>query len=247
MARKEVRQAPATARQADALTVAADPRIRWVRRRILGWGRQHYRAFPWREDRDPFNTLITEVLLKQTGAARVPAVRHQLLSQYGTPVALSSAEPNQIRSVVHRLGFGSQRSADLIALGQIISRTGVPRSLAGLRSLPGVGSYTAAAVACFAYGRRLPALDVNVARIIGRVFGISPERGELRKNPQVNLAASALAKGRSPRELNWSLLDLGAGVCRPRPRCQVCPLVAQCDYAQESTRHRTRELTPIGS
>jgi A/G-specific adenine glycosylase len=81
---------------------------------------------------------------------------------------------------------------------------------------------------------------VNVARIVARLFGISPARGELRKNAQVLRYATWLVDGPHPRRLNWALLDLGALVCRPKPRCQACPLQQRCEYVRVSQRRMTR-------
>jgi A/G-specific adenine glycosylase len=110
-----------------------------------------------------------------------------------------------------------------------------------LRDLPGIGPYAAAATSCFVFGHREIALDVNVARIISRVFGLKPRRGELRKNRQVLQMGTALISGPSPRALNWALLDLGATVCRPKPKCDVCPLSAKCNYAIETDMDSARQ------
>jgi A/G-specific adenine glycosylase len=196
------------------------------------WGAKNFRNFPWRPDHDPYRTLITEVLLRQTNAARVEPVRTKFLARYPNPKQLGAANHRAVRHIVMRLGFGKQRTPQLIALGRELHALGrAPRTTAALRRLPGVGSYTAAAVACFAFGAREPALDVNVARIVARVYGIHPERGELRKNPTIKRAASDLVCGPVPRRVNWALLDLGALVCKPRPLCPVCPLRKGCAYA----------------
>jgi len=208
---------------------------RWLRRRLLRWGRVNFRDFEWRRDRDGYRTLITEVLLRQTSAAHIRETRRQFLTRYPTPESLARADAAAVTTQVSVLGFGNQRGPQLVGLArELVARGGVPTRRDRLRELPGVGDYTGAAVACFAFGRREPALDVNVARILARVLAIRPAHGELRKNADVKAAARALVDGPRPRELNWALLDLGALVCKPRPACGMCPLRNRCDYGIRS-------------
>jgi len=206
--------------------------IRWLRRRLLVWGGKHYRPFPWREDRDPYRVLVTEVLLKQTRADRVSSVRSSVFGDYPTPTALAHADVAALAKHIRTLGFGRQRTKQLLSLARAIDGHPIPRAPALLRTLPGIGEYSAAATACFAFGERTIALDVNVARILGRVFGIRLARGELRKNPMIRSIGERLIQGATPRRVNWALLDLGAAVCRPKPRCTECPLEPRCRYVQ---------------
>jgi A/G-specific adenine glycosylase len=209
--------------------------IRWLRRKLLVWGAKNYRPFPWRTDRDPYRVLVTEVLLKQTRADRVNGVRTGILGKYPSPAALAQADPPTLAERIHRLGFARQRSVHLIALGRELHERPIPRHRDLLLKLPGIGAYSAAAAACFAFGERCIALDVNVARILGRVFGISLHRGELRKSRLVRSIGERVVHGPNPRRVNWALLDLGAAVCRPKPRCNQCPLQPRCTYAQSGT------------
>jgi A/G-specific adenine glycosylase len=218
-------------------TVAASrpEAIQWMRRRVLRWGRVHYRHFPWRDDRNPYRSLVTEVLLKQTRAAQVGPVREALLRKYPIARRLADADADDLSTLIRSLGFAAQRGPQLTALGRALTRLGrTPRSIDGLLAIPGVGPYAASAVACFAFGRREAAVDVNVARIISRFFWITPKRGELRKNAEIIGIASGIVSRGSPREINWALLDLGAEVCRPKPRCPMCPLASRCRYNQRS-------------
>lgn len=214
-----------------------DPaRVRWIRRRLFAWGRAHYRDFPWRRDRDPYRNLVTEVLLKQTRADGVQRVRFELLTRFPSAASLGEAPRREIESLIASLGFGHQRAAQLQALGRALREAPIPHAAAKLARLPGIGPYAAAATSCFAFGRREIALDVNVARILGRVYGVELDRGELRKSPEVIWFGRRLIVGLNPRQLNWALLDLGALVCRPKPKCHECPLREVCSFAR--TRHR---------
>jgi len=203
-----------------------------VRRLLLRWGREHFRSFTWRAERDEYRVVVTEILLKQTNADRVATVRDDLLSRYSDPTALAGAQQEQLAALIRPLGFANQRAAQLIALGSAIAALDVlPRTQEELQQLPGIGPYSAAAIACFARGQRVAVIDVIVGRVLARVFGITIERGELRRNPAVGRLANALVRGRpSARQVNWALLDLAALVCRPRPRCRECPLAMHCAY-----------------
>jgi A/G-specific adenine glycosylase len=210
-----------------------DPgRVRWLRRRLFAWGRAHYRDFPWRRDRDPYRNLVTEILLKQTRADGVQRVRLQLLTKYPSTASLGKAPRREIEGLIAWLGFGHQRAAQLQALGRALQEAPIPHTPAKLARLPGIGPYAASATSCFAFGRREIALDVNVARIIGRIYGIEPARGELRKNKAVIRLGHSLIDGLNPRGLNWALLDLGALVCRPVPKCHQCPVQEGCWFAR---------------
>jgi A/G-specific adenine glycosylase len=206
--------------------------IRWLRHGLLVWGRNHYRPFPWRTDRDAYRVLVTEVLLKQTRADRIADVRSDILRDYPSPAALAKADPADLAARIDTLGFGRQRSEQLLLLARAINGRPIPTKLALLRELPGIGAYSAAAAACFAYGQKWIALDVNVARILSRVFGVRLERGELRKSPLIKSIGERVVQGPTPRRVNWALLDLGAAVCRPKPRCGECPFQPRCSFAQ---------------
>ncbi len=206
--------------------------VRWLRRRLFAWGKAHYRDFPWRRDRDPYRSLVTEILLKQTRADGVERVRFQLLTKYPSSTTLGNASRREIESVIASLGFGHQRAAQLQALGRALREAPIPHTPAKLARLPGIGPYAAAATSCFAFGLREIALDVNVARIIGRIYGVEPNRGELRKNRDVVRFGHSLIDGVNPRGLNWALLDLGALVCRPKPKCRQCPVQEGCWFAR---------------
>lgn len=202
-----------------------------VRRRLLPWAQVNFRPYPWRGDRNPYRTLITEILLRQTNADRIPHVREKFLGSYPVADSLANATVKDIEAQIAILGFGKQRARQLSVLGhQLVALGNIPHNATDLMSLSGVGFYTANATACFAFGARTPALDVNVARIIARVFGLAPARGELRKNVTIKTLAHALVDGPRPRNLNWGLLDLGAAVCRPNPLCSRCPLSSICDF-----------------
>lgn len=211
-------------------------RIRAIRRRLLGWGRISRRQFWWRDQRDPFVTAIIEVLLKQTRASAVEMEAKRFLALYPDPEALAGATEGQLARDLKPFGFHRQRSAHLKALGTALAlgERSISPDRDNLLSLPGIGPYAASAIRCFVYGISEPVIDVNVVRIVERAFGITYERGEGRRNKEVQRVAAALLRGRRPREVNWTLLDLGALVCRQRnPLCNECPLSRVCLHRTE--------------
>jgi A/G-specific adenine glycosylase len=213
----------------------AQPKVRWMRRRLLAWGPKHFRNYSWRRDRNLYRGLVTEILLKQTQADRIEVVRLRLFDRFPSPGSLARAPLSDIEAVIQNLGFGAQRAIHLKSLGKALQAR-MPKRADELTNLPGIGPYSAAATSCFVFGEARIALDVNVARIISRVFGVSLDRGEPRKNRRVRELGDELIRGPLPRQLNWALLDLGALVCRPRPRCGLCPLQAECQFwSQQQT------------
>lgn len=206
-------------------------RTKRIRRRLLGWTRKYGRDFWWRNQRDPYVTAVVEILLKQTRASSIEGAARLFLERYPDPPSLSRASVARLSRDLQPFGFHHQRAVHLKALGVAIAKEGreISSDRDNLLSLPGIGPYAASAIRCFVYGAREPVIDVNVVRIVERVFDVTYERGEGRRNKEVKRLAAQLLNGRQPREINWGLLDLGALVCRERnPRCNECPLSDIC-------------------
>lgn len=214
------------------ILLASAVQVRWFRQRLLKWGRANFRDFPWRSESNLYRILITEVLLKQTDAAKVIPVRDEFFNKYPTCHELANASLRHLNVLLRPIGLNNQRAIQLLALGVALRNSSTTlTSKDDLQGLPGIGPYASAATACFAFGAPEPALDVNMARIVSRIFGITPARGELRRNRIIRQLAKQLISVRSARNLNWALLDLGALVCRPKPMCEACPLEGRCKYA----------------
>ena len=194
----------------------------------------HGRSFPWREEStSPFGILVAEILLKQTHAGKVAKVWPPLMAQYSNAQEMAMAHPEELLLSVSELGFGNQRTSALIALSSAIRRTGepVPANPNDLLKLPYVGVYTAHAVACFAYDRRVPIVDLSVLRILSRVAGIRPPK-DIRRATEVWDLAWSLLPGRQFKQHNYGVLDFAANFCKPRsPKCLECPLMKKCVYA----------------
>jgi A/G-specific adenine glycosylase len=197
------------------------------RRRLLRWFRRHGRDLPWRRTRDPYQVLVSEFMLQQTQVSRVEAYYHRFLDHYPTIDVLAGAEAGRVRESWAGLGY-YRRAANLHRLAQEVVRDHagiIPGDPEILRRLPGVGRYTAGAVASFAYERATPAVDTNVARVIRRAFG--PRATEQRV--WETAAAIMPARGKAAWAFNQGIMELGALVCTARvARCGGCPVRTAC-------------------
>ena len=192
------------------------------------------RSFPWRhENISPFNILVGEILLKQTRAEKVAKVWPSLVSRYRNPSELAVADPDELFGTIAELGFGNQRTIALTELASAIIQVGkVPDRPSDLMKLPYVGIYTAHAVACFAFGQRVPVVDLSIIRVISRLAGIDPP-ADIRRAPLIWDIAWGLLPQYTVKEHNYGLLDFAALVCKPQsPRCSECSIMEKCAYAK---------------
>ena len=187
-------------------------------------------AYPWRETRDPYAIWVSEVMLQQTQASRVVDAYRRFLARFPTVRSLAAASR---RDVVHAWdGLGYNRRAVWLSEGAraIVGDHGgfVPRDPAALRALPGVGPYTAAAVASMAFGEPVAVVDTNVRRVVARVhLGVDGRDAPVALVWE--LAQDWLDRD-DPVTWNQAVMDLGREICRPRPRCGVCPLSGDCRF-----------------
>ena len=204
----------------------------WLRAAVLGWFDSSARSMPWRGSSDPYAILVAEVMLQQTQVERVIPVYLAFLSRFPTLQSLAQAPRAQVIRAWGGLGY-NRRAVNLQRAAQVaVARFGgrLPEDQESLRSLPGVGSYTAAAVACFAYDAQVPVLDTNVRRVLGRFF-FGQEWAERSDRDLLALAEAVLPPGRA-WDWNQALMDLGASLCPARaPRCFACPLESRCRAA----------------
>ncbi|WP_283139206.1 A/G-specific adenine glycosylase [Rhizohabitans arisaemae] len=200
---------------------------------LLDWYSANARDLPWRRpDASPWAILVSEIMLQQTPVARVLPVYQDWLTRWPTPAALAAEPPGEAVRHWGRLGY-PRRALNLHAgAGQIVERYGgrVPDTYQELRTLPGIGDYTAAAVAGFAYGRRHPILDTNVRRVLARAVTGVEYPAVATSAAERRLAESLLPVADAPR---WSVavMELGALICTARaPRCDGCPIASSCTW-----------------
>ena len=197
------------------------PARKAIRRRLRAWFLASRRDLPWRRTRDPYRILVSEVMLQQTQVARVIPAYRAFLDRFPTLGAIAAASLGDVIRQWSGMGY-NRRARDLHRIAREC-RDGLPSDVAGLDALPGVGAYTAGAVACFAHGARTPFADTNVRRVLGRIVlgRVSTEREAV--------AIDAELMARDAASWHHALMDLGATVCIARaPRCDVCPLAGLC-------------------
>ena len=201
--------------------------------RLRAWYRRNARDLPWRKTRDPYEILVSELMLQQTQVARVLEYWPRFLDRFPTLESLSAARETQVVRAWAGLGYYA-RARNLHKLSRWVTRDGdgaLPREPAALRELPGIGAYTAGAVASFAHEHRAALVDTNVARVLSRVFAprLNPKRA--RDLTRIwRIAESTLPRtGRATWTQNQALMELGALVCTARvKRCPACPVRTEC-------------------
>ncbi len=195
---------------------------------ILDWYATRARPLGWRRTSDPYEILVSEVMLQQTQVARVEPAWRAFLERFPTVGALAAAPLAEVLRAWQGLGYNRRASQLHRCATAILERHGgiVPDELEALRALPGIGEYTARAVLAFAFGRRAAPVDTNVARVVARLVAAQP----LGRAEAQRFADDLLGDG-DPRVWSHALMDLGAQVCTSRsPRCEECPVIAACAW-----------------
>ncbi len=202
-----------------------------VRRALLGWYDRHKRDLPWRRTRNPYAIWLSETMLQQTRVETVIPYYERFLARFPTVQALADAEPDEITQLWSGLGYYS-RARNLHAAARKVASEHdgtLPSDVEALRALPGVGRYTAGAVASIAFDRVAPIVDGNVARVLARLLDLRDDVTTPATQKRLWQEAEALADGPRPGDLNQALMELGALLCTPRaPKCLVCPLRDAC-------------------
>ena len=200
------------------------------RRRLLRWYDQNKRALPWRQDRDPYRIWLSEIMLQQTRVAAVINYYQQFLNLFPTIDALAAATLDSVLAAWSGLGYYRRARALHEAARQIVNQHAgkFPETAEGLCSLPGIGRYTAAAIASIAFSEPVAVVDGNVERVLQRIAGQSMEKAQL-----WDTAETLLSRHR-PGDFNQGIMELGATVCLPRkPNCLICPLRDLCQTQGE--------------
>ena len=221
---------------------AGPANARAFRRRLLAWYRRHRRDLPWRATRDPYAILVSEIMLQQTQVARVETYWTRFVDRYPTVGDLAAASADAVRESWDGLGYYA-RARNLHAAARAIVRDhagAFPRDPGALRRLPGIGRYTAAAVASIAFGRDVGTVDTNVARVLARAFRVRGRAKSARRARRLWALADALVPAGRAGDWNQALMDLGATICSARaPRCGRCPVAPVC-----RSRDRYARRTP---
>ncbi len=197
---------------------------------LLAWYRRHRRDLPWRASRDPYRVWVSEIMLQQTQVERVKEYFSRFIERFPDVRALARAPEREVLRRWEGLGYYRRARQLHAAAKQIVAEHGgdFPRTAAGLRGLPGIGRYTAGAIASIAFGAREPIVEANSRRVIARLVGHAASVGGAGDKPLWRIAAE-LVPAREPGLFNQAVMDLGATVCTvTRPRCGTCPLAGSC-------------------
>jgi A/G-specific adenine glycosylase len=198
-----------------------------LRAKLLDWYDREHRDFPWRHTRDPYAVLVSEVMLQQTQASRVADAFPAFMDRFPTAASLAGASSAELLAAWSGLGYNRRALALQRAAAQV-ERTGWPRDVRGLEQLPGVGPYTARAVASLAFGQPAGVVDTNVRRWLTRRFGPRAAGTPAALQQLADRLATAGPDGRADA---WThaTMEFGAAICRSRaPRCDACPIAAGC-------------------
>ncbi len=223
-----------------------------IQNALLAWFRANARDLPWRDDRSPYRVWLSEMMLQQTQVDTVIPYYHRFLDRFPTLEALAVAPLGDVLKSWEGLGYYA-RARNLHKAAQVIvnERNGEwPRTVEGLLTLPGIGRYTAGAIASLAFDRHAPVLDGNVIRVLCRIFAVQRNPKDPRVREDLWQLAEALLplsqEGRGGQgvragagEFNEALMELGALICTPRkPQCVVCPVAHYCQARKRGLQNR---------
>lgn len=197
---------------------------------MIAWFEANGRDLPWRRTRNPYHVLVSEIMLQQTQVDRVKPKYAAFLEQFPSLEALAAASPGDVIRAWAGLGY-NRRALNLQRTAQAVINDHegrFPETPDALRNLPGIGPYTAGAVACFAFERDVAFMDTNIRRVIRRLFVGPDDAGESSDRELIPMAEAAVPQGRG-WIWNQAIMELGALICTAaRPRCQICPLRGEC-------------------
>lgn len=208
---------------------------------LLDWYATHGRDLPWRHTRDPYAIWLSEIILQQTRVAQGMAYWQRFMAAYPTVDDLAAASEDEVLKLWQGLGYYSRARNLHKAARQIVEMGHFPNTIDSIKQLKGVGDYTAAAIASFAFGIPAAAVDGNFYRVLARVYGIDTPINSTKGNKLFQELADSLIGGLSPNpSLNAAMMDFGATQCVPKsPACSTCPLMEECEAFRQG---RVNEL-----
>ncbi len=207
--------------------------IKEFRQRILVWYRWNGRPFPWRHAKSSYERIVAELLLQRTQAHTVASFYQEFIEAYPSWEILARATEEDLRTRLQPIGLWRRRARTMLALASVmVKRRGrMPASREELESLPGISQYLASSVLLLCHGKRVALVDVNVARVLERVFG-DRHLADIRYDPYLQELAQRVVSAGDPVSCNWAMIDLASTVCVPTtPKCPTCPLSGVCRFA----------------
>ena len=214
-----------------------------VRRALRRWYENARRDLPWRRTHDPYRVWVSEIMLQQTRVAAVVPYYERFIERFPDAAALARAREPEVLSAWAGLGYYS-RARNLHKAARIVASSGFPKDHASIRELPGVGDYTAAAIASIAFGLPHAVLDGNVLRVLARLSNDAGDLASANTRTRLRSLADALLDRKRPGDFNQALMDLGATVCLPgAAQCPLCPIAGSC----EARRRGVQDGLPVKS
>lgn len=207
-----------------------------LRRDLLRWYRREARDLPWRRSTDPYSVWVSEIMLQQTRVDVATPYFLRWMARFPTVHDLAAADVEDVLRLWSGLGYYS-RARKLHEAAHVVAKAGFPKDAEAWRELPGIGPYTAGAIASISLGDRVPAVDGNVVRVIARLNAWPGAASDPKLVAKVQAQAADLVPARSPGDWNQAVMDLGATVCTPRnPRCAECPVAKHCGAFAKGTQ-----------
>ena len=212
----------------------APRRLASFRRALSQWYRQHARPLPWRATRDPYHIWISEIMLQQTTVVAVVPYFERFLDKFPTLARLAGAKEQEVLRLWEGLGYYSRARNIHRAAQQLLAEFDgqFPQDVATLLELPGIGRYTAGAIASFAFDVPAPIVEANTLRLYSRLLGLRDDPRSSVRQKQLWEFAEQIVPRQNPGEFNQALMELGAKVCTPKePDCPSCPVKRWCEAA----------------
>jgi A/G-specific adenine glycosylase len=218
------------------------------RRALLTWFHQSKRDLPWRQTRDRYAILVSEIMLQQTQAATVIPYYNRWLHRFPTIRSLAAATESEVLRAWEGLGYYARARNLHCCAKTIFGKLGgkFPNGPDALRSLPGIGRYTANAIAVFAFNRSLPIVEANTARVLTRLFNIRAPIDSTHGRQELWKLSAKLVPQNTARDFQNAMMDLGALICTAHnPRCQICPVKKFCGARDPASLPRKRQRAAI--
>jgi A/G-specific adenine glycosylase len=217
---------------------------------LAAWYRAGHRDLPWRRTSDPYRIWVSEIMLQQTRAPAVIPYYERFLARFPTVESLADASENDVLALWSGLGYYARARNLRRAAREIVTRAEFPRAYDAIRALPGIGDYTAAAIASIAFGEPHAVVDGNVLRVAARLENDASDIASARTRERFRDLVQGWLGGHNPGEFNQALMELGATVCLPKnPLCLLCPVAALCRAQAAGTAGelpvKLRKTTPV--
>ena len=220
-------------RNKECITTFSYSKVRNFQELVVNYYKREGRDFPWRNTKNPWNILLSEVLLRKT-TAKQAAIIYKKISGFSI-ADFVNFDNEKLSEILKYLGMQNERARLLKKIAEQVNTHGISnlQDANFLDSLPGIGPYARNAVLCFAYNQPVPTLDRNMIRILQRVFSIKSDKSRPRTDKALWNIASIFVPLDFYKEYNWGILDISAAFCRPRkPKCDICPLNNICDLME---------------